>query len=374
MSDRIHLATRKGVFTIERHGASDWRIADVFMLGDRFVIVATDPRDGAVYAAADFGHFGPKMYRSEDAGKTFSEIGVPTYPPKPDDAPEVLNPMTNKPVPWRVELLWSIAPGGADEPGALWCGTAPGGLFRSEDRGDTWHLNEPLWNMPERAKWFGGGLDWAGIHSICVDPRDSKRVRLGVSCAGVWQTENGGETWVQAAHGMRAEYMPPEQAMEPDTQDPHLIVQCPAEPDKLWAQHHNGIFRTVDGSTSWTEVTDVEPSAFGFAVAVHPNDGDTAWFVPAVKDETRVPVDARLVVTRTRDGGATFDQLTQGLPREHCYDLVFRHALAIDATGDRLAFGSTTGSLWVSEDAGDSWTAAATHLPPVYCLAFAPSD
>jgi len=87
-------------------------------------------------------------------------------------------------------------------------------------------------------------------------------------------------------------------------------------------------------------------------VAVHPHDGDTAWFVPAVKDEHRIPADGRVVVTRTRDGGRSFDKL----PQVDAYDIVFRHALDVDETGDQLAFGSTTGSLWVSDNQGDNWT------------------
>ncbi len=57
----------------------------------------------------------------------------------------------------------------------------------------------------------------------------------------------------------------------------------------MWAQHHNGIFRWADGARSWTEITCVRPSTFGFAVAAHPRDERTAWFVPAVKDESRYP-------------------------------------------------------------------------------------
>ncbi len=105
-------------------------------------------------------------------------------------------------------------------------------------------------------------------------------------------------------------------------------------------------------------------------MAVHPRDPDTAWLVPAISDELRIPVDGRVVVTRTRDGGGSFDVLTNGLPQEHAYDLTFRHALDVDQTGDRIAFGSTTGSLWVSEDQGDSWTRVSAHLPPVYCVRF----
>ena len=71
----------------------------------------------------------------------------------------------------------------------------------------------------------------------------------------------------------------------------------------------------------------MKPSAFGFAVAVHPDRPETAWFVPGVSDEKRYPVDGRVVVNRTTDGGKTFETLTDGLPQSHAYDLVFRHAL-----------------------------------------------
>ena len=154
-------------------------------------------------------------------------------------------------------------------------------------------------------------------------------------------------------------------------QDIHRLVQCPAAPDTLWVQHHNGVFRSTDAARSWQEVTTIRPAKFGFALAVHPRDPDTAWFVPGVKDECRVPVDARLVVASTRDGARSFDVLTAGLPQSHAYDLVYRHALAVDDSGTRLAMGSTTGHLWVSENGGDAWTLAAGHLPPISCVRFA---
>ena len=63
--------------------------------------------------------------------------------------------------------------------------------------------------------------------------------------------------------------------------------------------------------------------------------------------------------------------MTNGLPQGHAYDIVYRHALAIDQTGDRLAFGSTTGGLWVSEDQGDSWASVSHTLPPIHAVRFA---
>jgi hypothetical protein len=103
---------------------------------------------------------------------------------------------------------------------------------------------------------------------------------------------------------------------------------------------------------------------------VHPNDPKTAWFAPGISDEKRIPPSGEAVVTRTRDGGQSFEVLRRGLPQDHADDIVYRHALDIDDAGDRLAFGSTTGGLWVSENQGESWTAISHHLPPVYCVRF----
>jgi hypothetical protein len=172
---------------------------------------------------------------------------------------------------------------------------------------------------------------------------------------------------------MYAVYMPPERREDPSIQDPHRLVRCAARPDALWVQHHNGVFRSIDNGRSWSDVGSARPSVFGFAVAVHPEDSETAWLVPAVKDECRVPVDGALVVARTRDGGESFEVLRRGLPQENAWDLVFRHALDVDRSGDRLVMGSTTGNLWISEDRGDSWALVSAHLPPIYCARFSPA-
>jgi photosystem II stability/assembly factor-like uncharacterized protein len=194
---------------------------------------------------------------------------------------------------------------------------------------------------------------------------------VAISCGGIWQTHDGGAHWQLTAEGLRAEYLPPELAGQPNTQDPHRMVMCAAQPEVLWVQHHNGVFRSVDGAAHWQEIDPVLPSKFGFAVAVHPQQPDTAWFVPAVKVQYRVPVNAHFVVSRTRDGGRSFESLSQGLPPPPAYDLVYRHGLAVDTTGEYLALGSTTGGLWLSEDQGDHWQCVSAHLPPIYCVAWA---
>ena len=363
---RFITGTRKGLFIYEKSG-DGWQLLHTAFAGIKVPMVLPDPRDGAIYAAVDHGHFGTKMHRSRDGGTTWEELPPPAWPAKPDDAPVVKDPFRQKEVPWSLEMVWSLEAGGKDEPGVLWCGTIPGGLFKSSDSGASWSLVESLWNLPERAQWAGGGYDFPGIHSICVDPRDSRCISIAISCGGVWRSADGGESWKLVGKGLRAEYMPPELAYEQVSQDPHRMIACAAAPDTLWIQHHNGIFLSRDGAETWEEIRDVKPSVFGFGVAVHPDDPETAWFAPAVKDECRIPCDGRLTVTRTRDGGKTFESLGNGLPSQDSWHLIYRHCLEVDSTGERLVMGSTTGSLWVSENSGDTWTRISAELPPVFC-------
>ena len=361
MSDRLFVGTRKGLFELAP-GSSGWEIAEVRFLGDPVSAVLPRP-DGSVYAALDLGHFGAKLWRR--AAGEWHEIAVPAFPPKPDDG-------VDDPHPWSLGKIWALEEGGVA--GRLWAGTMPGGLFRSDDDGGSWSLIESLWRMPERRQWQGvAGGEQPGINSVLVDPRDPNDIRIGVSTAGMWASRDAGATWRLINQGMYAEYLPPEQSGEPIAQDIHRLARCAASPEVVWCQHHNGVFRSLDGGANWRELPAIRPSKFGFAVAAHPQDPDTAWFVPAIKDERRVPVDARLVVALTRDGGKSFDLQTRGLPQRDAYDLVWRHALAVDDSGERLAFGSTTGGLWTSDDGGHSWTILEARLPPIAAVRFAPA-
>jgi hypothetical protein len=361
MAGRLHVATRKGLFELAR-GGHGWEVADAQFLGDPVSAVLADA-EGALYAALDLGHFGAKLWRREADG-AWRELAAPAFPPKPaDDGAD--------PHPWSLGKIWVLEPGGV--PGCLWAGTMPGGLFRSDDGGQSWSLNEALWHMPERRKWAGvAGGEQPGIGSVLVDPRDPSDIRIGVSTAGVWASTDEGRSWRNINRGMYAEYMPPELREEPIAQDVHRLARCAAHPEIVWCQHHNGVFRSEDSGATWHELTTIRPSKFGFAVAAHPRDAETAWFVPAVKDERRVPVDGKVVVARTRDGGRSFEVLRNGLPQHHAYDLVWRHALAVDDSGERLAMGSTSGGLWISEDGGDSWMMPEMRLPPIAAVRFAP--
>lgn len=356
----LWVGSRKGLFRFEE-GKTGWSMAGPpAFLAAPVTAILDDPRDGTLYVGLAHGHFGCKFHRSLDRGQSWTELAAPAFPPADaTDAP-------------AVEMIWCFAAGGHDQPGVIWAGTLPGGLFHSADRGESWQLCESLWNRPERPRWFGAGYDHPGIHSILVDPRDSAHLVVGVSVGGVWISHDGGESWGLGGKGFEAAYMPPDQQGDLVMQDPHLIAASPADPDRIWCQHHCGIYVSDDGGYTFRESLGVHPSSFGFAVAPHPSNRDRAWFAPAQKDEARVPVNGKFVVTETRDGGQTFVSHRRGLPVGPSYDLVYRHALVVDPSGDRLAMGSTTGNLWTSGNGGVDWHLLSAHLPPIAALTFGP--
>lgn len=175
-------------------------------------------------------------------------------------------------------------------------------------------------------------------------------------------------TWQVRNQGMTMDYAP-DPTDEWAGHDPHAIMRCPGQPDHVWQQNHCGVFYSADGAQHWQKVSAPDAGVhFGFPVAVDPKDGRTAWLVPGQSDAQRTTIGQGLFVARTEDGGESWRQLRKGLPQQNTFDVVYRHAL--HNSGDTLAFGSTTGNVYVSEDCGESWQTVANNLPPVYSVRF----
>jgi photosystem II stability/assembly factor-like uncharacterized protein len=366
-SDTLVLGTRKGLLVLERNGGG-WKTVRHAHPGQPVAYAAADARTGSLWACLDHGHWGQKLQRSGDMGDTWEEVPAPKYP----EGAEIMKGFPGGEQHRKqatLRYLWVFAPGGTDQPGRIYLGTEPGALFRSDDNGESFALVDGLWNHPSRlTSWFGGGRDTPGIHSIMVDPRDSRRLLVGISCAGVFETVDDGATWTPRNQGLKAEFLP-----DPDAEvghDPHFATWCPIAPDVLWQQNHCGVFRSTDGARSWRKISqEGGPAHFGFPIAADPVNPSTAWVVPATSDEVRTAVNGALCVSRTDDGGETWTAFRAGLPQEGCYDVAFRHAL--DVSGTRLAFGTTTGNVYLSDDRAESWQCLGNDFPPVYSVRFA---
>ena len=135
-------------------------------------------------------------------------------------------------------------------------------------------------------------------------------------------------------------------------------------------QFHGGVYRSDDAGESWTSIADGLPSDFGFPMVIDPADPDSAFVIPLVADMDRVTPDGRVRVYETRDAGESWIERGDGLPQENAYLTILRQAFAREGSGESMGlfFGATSGDVFGSPDAGATWFAAATHLPPVYSV------
>lgn len=355
---KLLIATSKGLAVYKKTTQGKWVFDQMYFVGMSVSVARQDPQNGWWWVCLAHKHWGTKLHYSTDEGATWAEVPAPKYPTTAEVKPD--KPATLKYV-WHLEM--------GQQTGVIWAGTEPGGLFKSTDNGQSFALNEALWNEPSRPDhWFGGGRNYPGIHSIVVDPRNPDRVWVGISCAGVFETADGGKSWQVRNDGLKADFLPnPHAAIG---HDPHLMLQCAEHPEVFWQQNHCGIFRSTNAAQSWQEVTD--PSGvtkYGFTLAIDDTNPDKAWVIPATSDDKRVAVNGALVVYYTEDAGKTWVDFRAGLPQAHCFDIVLRHSLAREA--NTMVFGTTTGNLFLSEDAGQSWQTLNHYLPKICSVRFA---
>jgi photosystem II stability/assembly factor-like uncharacterized protein len=381
MDDGVTLlvGTTKGLFLIRGDARrADWAVAGPFCDGWPIHHAVGDPADGAIWAAGGGEFPGAGVWRSTDGGAKWSlakfangkiedflraepemaaVFGRPADPPAPFDG--------------ALDSVWSLALAGD----TLWAGARPAALYRSRDRGASWERATGLDEHPSRADWRPGGAGLT-LHAIVADPDDPRRLWVGVSAAGVFASEDGGESWERRlqrsnADAAHAPHHPGHDAHEVGS-CVHALARAPgAGVDRLYQQNHHGVFASLDGGRSWREITAGLPSGFGFPVAAHPRDPLTLWVLPLNGDTAgRYPPDAAAAVWRSRDGGESWTAGREGLPQRHCFFTVLRRAMATDrGTPAGVYFGTNSGSVFASADEGDSWREIARHLPTVLSVA-----
>jgi photosystem II stability/assembly factor-like uncharacterized protein len=352
----VLVGTMKGAFILradrERRA---WDVGGPYFPGHAVYALAYDARAGRrrLWAGPNSMHWGGMLHSSDDFGKTWTN-------------PVEANVKFPQAAGAALKQIWQIVPGRASEPDALYCGVEPAALFGSRDAGDTWSLVEGLWNHPQRPKWQpgGGGLC---LHTILLDPERAGTIRVAISTAGMYVTEDGGGSWRPSNTGVRAQFLPdkyPEFG-----QCVHKVVQSKRRPTRMFLQNHWGLYRSDDRGETWTDIANGVPSDFGFPIALHPEHDDTAWIVPLESDEFRCTPEGKLRVYRTRDAGAHWEPLTSGLPQDGAYETVLRDGLAVDPLSPTgVYFGTRSGKVFGSANEGNDWSLLADGLPPVIAV------
>ena len=352
----ILVGTMKGAFILRSdRSRSSWDLGGPYFPGSAVYALAYDGRGGRnrLWAAPASMHWGALLRSSDDFGRTWTNPEESTVK-FPASAGAALN------------NIWQVMPGRESEPDTLYCGVEPAALFVSRDGGESWSLNEGLWNHPQRERWVPGGGGMC-LHTILLDPDDPKRIRIAVSTAGMYVTEDGGATWRPSNRGVRADFLPDK---HPEFgQCVHKVAQSRQKPERMFLQNHWGLYRSDDRGESWIDVANGVPSDFGFPVGVHPTDPDSAWIVPLEGDFFRCTPEGKLRVYRTRDAGASWSALTNGLPQENAHETVLRDALAVDTLQPAgVYFGTRSGKLFGSADEGDGWQELVDGLPPIVAV------
>jgi photosystem II stability/assembly factor-like uncharacterized protein len=358
---RVLVGTKKGAFILSSDGKrANWEISGPFFAGfEMYHLKGSPAAPNRIYASQTSSWFGQVMQRSEDGGKTWEPVGNEF---KYEGTPGTHMWYDGTQHPWEFKRIWHLEPSLTD-PEVVYAGAEDAALFRSADGGRSWQELPGL--RSAKGHLWQPGAGGMAVHTILLDPTLPERLYVAISAAGVFRSDDGGQTWRAVNRGLKSQYELPDPNAEVG-HCVHRIAMHRTRPDVLFMQKHWDVMRTDNAAESWTEVSGNLPSDFGFPIDVHAHEPETIYVVPIKSDSEHFPPDGKLRVYRSRTGGGEWEALTKGLPQQDCYVNVLRDAMAVDALDPcGVYFGTTGGQVYVSADSGDTWTAITRDLPGV---------
>jgi hypothetical protein len=359
---RIWVGTRKGAYRVDgTTGRRRWTVHGPFDNGSDVFHAAPDPRHpGTVYSAVNNGWWGPALRRSKDGGKTWKELPLPGMLPIRQRTPPVEAPSATAPI----KNLWHIEPGHPSEPTTVFLGIDPGMLFRSDDGGNSWTGVPGLNDHPTRSQWNPGAGGMC-THTILIDPDDPKRMYVGISAAGSFRSDDGGERWTPINHGVETPYLP---VKYPEIgQCVHKMALDPGDPSRLFRQDHGGIYVSRNRGDSWTRIGRPLEDDFGFVLATSPTLPGDAFFAP-LSGESRTMLGRQFQVYRWQGAPKRWTPLVRKGAYPGAYG-THREGLAADGLDPAgLYLGTTTGQLFVSPNAGKEWVEVPYQFPGIHSV------
>jgi hypothetical protein len=363
----VWLGTRKGAYGLTSdEKRRKWTVKGPFHPGNDVFHVVGDPRDPKyVYALANSGWFGPRVFRSKDGGRKWSEVAPPMMALLKDRKKNEMGGSEAGPI----VNLWHLTPGSENEPGTLFLGVDPASMYRSDDRGASWVGMDGLNQHSTRPKWNPGAGGMC-LHSILIDPTRPKRMYAGISAAGVFRSDDGGEHWTPKNVGVVVSFQPDSR---PEVgQCVHKIALDPADPTTVYRQDHDGIHVSRDSADTWTRVGKVLDDDFGFVVTAPKTMPGEAFFAP-LEGMSRLASGGQIQVYKWSERTRKFTPTIKGRPFPG--DLgTHRDAMDsdwLDPAG--IYLGTTTGQLFVSPDGSKSWTEVPYRFPAIHSVQVAPA-
>jgi photosystem II stability/assembly factor-like uncharacterized protein len=358
---RLLVGTRKGAFVLTSDGQrKNWDITGPHFAGwEIFHLKGSLANPNRLYASQTSGWFGQLIQRSNDGGKTWEPVGNKF---EYEGVPGTHQWYDGTQHPWEFKRVWHLEPSLTD-PDSVYAGVEDAALFRSTDAGKTWQELPGVRSV--KSNLWQPGAGGMGLHTIVLDPKNPQRMFIAISAAGVFRSDDSGQSWRPFNKGLKS----PNELPDPTAEVGHCvhrIAMHPSRPDVLFMQKHWDVMRTDNAGDSWQEVSGNLPSDFGFPIDVHAHEPDTIYVVPIKSDSEHFPPDGKLRVYRSRTGGNEWEALTNGLPQSDCYVNVLRDAMAVDSLDScGIYFGTTGGQVYGSADAGDTWQAIRRDLPAV---------
>ena len=305
---RLYAATGDGIARLDEADGG-WSV-ELSLVGSGAQCLAVDPSDPDTVCA---GLREGGVRRSADGGRTWVDCGLP----EPG--------------------VFSLAVGPVD--GAVYAGTEPSRLFRSDDDGETWRELEALQDLPSRPTWSFPPRPWTShVRWIAPSPRDADLLLVGIELGGLMRSTDGGATWEDHRPGA-----------QPDV---HSLAWHPQAEGRAYEAGGGGAAWSADAGETWHPADDGRDRHYTWSVAVDPEDPDV-WFVSASTGPFAAHGgrDPEAKIYRRR-GGEPWQPIGDGLP-----DPLPAMPYALVARDGRLFAGFADGRLWESRDRGDTWSA-----------------
>jgi photosystem II stability/assembly factor-like uncharacterized protein len=304
---RLYAATGDGIARLDESGDA-WTV-DLSLAGSgaqSLAVGANDPE--TVYAGLREGG----VRRTRDGGRSWVDCALPET------------------------AVFSVAVSAAD--GAVYAGTEPSRLFRSDDEGDSWRALDALLELPSRPTWSFPPRPWTShVRWIAPSPLDGDLLLVGIELGGLMRSGDGGASWQDHRPGA-----------QPDV---HSLAWHPTAPGRAYEAGGGGAAFSIDAGETWQPADEGRNRNYTWSVTVDPVDPD-CWYVSASTGPFAAHGrrDPQALIYR-RSEGNVWRALDGGLPEP-----LTAMPYALVATERRLFAGLADGQIWASDDRGDSWT------------------